>query len=473
MDEQGENFMTRSTRRRVWTAGSALGLALTTALALIGPIATPAGASNPKLYAKPAGSGTTCGKTTECTLSEALIKALPGTTIILRSGNYNEQPTISKANLTIQGPSDHSAVLRKVNATQNATTPNIVGPPAYASGPMTALVNVTAAGTGFTLDNVAINGSVANLPSATRFSAIYVRSSVATFENITTSSIYPGTGPDGNQQGTIVDVRTDTSSTSNVTISKSTLAGYNKTGVVCNFPGTTCTVDKTTVTGAGAINYVAQNGVQISREAVGTISNSTITGNNYTPSPQASGILIYNAGSGVTITKNTVSGNDNNIYAYQDGNDPGTSANVQITKNTSSGSTAYDDIAVADVTGANIDGNIANNGHAVTGFGIGLYGAHNSTVHKNKVNNSATDGIYVGGPGNINATSTGNSVTSNKVFNSANVGIHADTSAVTNSFDKNTTKNSAVWDIQDDGTGNQWNTEHCTTHASSQPLGDC
>jgi len=59
------------------------------------------------------------------------------------------------------------------------------------------------------------------------------------------------------------------------------------------------------------------------------------------------------------------------------------------------------------------------------------------------------------------------------VLNSANVGIHADTSAVNNSFDKNTTKNSAVWDIQDDGTGNQWNTEHCTTHASSQPLGDC
>ena len=52
------------------------------------------------------------------------------------------------------------------------------------------------------------------------------------------------------------------------------------------------------MTGAGATPYIAQNGIQISTGATGVVIRSTISGNNYTGTGEASstGILVYGGG---------------------------------------------------------------------------------------------------------------------------------------------------------------------------------
>ena len=53
------------------------------------------------------------------------------------------------------------------------------------------------------------------------------------------------------------------------------------------------------MTGAGATPYIAQNGIQISTGATAGIIGSTISGNNYTGTGEASstGVLVYGGGS--------------------------------------------------------------------------------------------------------------------------------------------------------------------------------
>jgi hypothetical protein len=52
------------------------------------------------------------------------------------------------------------------------------------------------------------------------------------------------------------------------------------------------------VTGAGATPYIAQNGIQISTGATGLVTQSAVSGNNYTGTGEASstGILVYGGG---------------------------------------------------------------------------------------------------------------------------------------------------------------------------------
>ncbi len=78
-----------------------------------------------------------------------------------------------------------------------------------------------------------------------------------------------------------------------------TVRGYQKNGITADGAGSTAFIANTTVTGAGATPYIAQNGIQISTGARGLITRSTISGNNYTGTGEASstGVLVYGGGS--------------------------------------------------------------------------------------------------------------------------------------------------------------------------------
>jgi hypothetical protein len=92
---------------------------------------------------------------------------------------------------------------------------------------------------------------------------------------------------------------------------------YDKNGITCDDQNTTCTINNSTVQGAGATNQIAQNGVQDFGAGTTTVSGSTISGNSYAGGGEgnsASGILVLNAGT-VNVSNNTVSGSDVNIYA--------------------------------------------------------------------------------------------------------------------------------------------------------------
>jgi Right handed beta helix region len=104
------------------------------------------------------------------------------------------------------------------------------------------------------------------------------------------------------------------------TLNDVTVSGYAKNGITIDSTGSSATIYDSTVTGNPAApfgNIVAQNGIQISRGATGTIKYNTINNNAYSGDGFASstGILVY-GGWGVPLSKNvhifdnTLSGND-------------------------------------------------------------------------------------------------------------------------------------------------------------------
>jgi hypothetical protein len=90
-----------------------------------------------------------------------------------------------------------------------------------------------------------------------------------------------------------------TSQTGHVLAGDDTVRGYQKNGITADGAGSTALIANSTVTGAGATPYIAQNGIQISTGATGQVIESTISGNNYTGTGEASstGVLVYGGGS--------------------------------------------------------------------------------------------------------------------------------------------------------------------------------
>ncbi len=112
------------------------------------------------------------------------------------------------------------------------------------------------------------------------------------------------------------------------TLSGTTISRYQKNGVVISGSGAAVTVANNTVTGLGPVNFIAQNGIQVSFGATAKVTGNTVTGNDYTPAKvTACGLLIYKAG-GVSASKpgisfikaeNSISGNETDICNFGKG----------------------------------------------------------------------------------------------------------------------------------------------------------
>jgi hypothetical protein len=73
------------------------------------------------------------------------------------------------------------------------------------------------------------------------------------------------------------------------------------------------TVQSNTVTGLGPVNFIAQNGIQVSFGATGLVKSNTVSGNSYTPAgTTACGLLFFDAG-GVKQSSNNLFANETNL----------------------------------------------------------------------------------------------------------------------------------------------------------------
>ena len=91
------------------------------------------------------------------------------------------------------------------------------------------------------------------------------------------------------------------------------LAAYQKAGVTVSGAGASATVLNNTVTGSGMVDYIAQNGIQVSFGGTATVKGNTVSGNWYTPtSKTACGLIFYKA-VGVKQQSNNLFGNETNL----------------------------------------------------------------------------------------------------------------------------------------------------------------
>jgi hypothetical protein len=139
--------------------------------------------------------------------------------------------------------------------------------------------------------------------------------------DVTNSSIHDiGESPfNGSQHGvavlytTIDQAGNTTGPAATGTLSGSTITRYQKNGVVVSGSGAAVVVKGNTVTGAGPVDYIAQNGIEIASGATASVTGNTMSGHFYTPGTvTACGLLFFQAG-GVKQNSNTMFANQTNL----------------------------------------------------------------------------------------------------------------------------------------------------------------
>jgi len=123
-------------------------------------------------------------------------------------------------------------------------------------------------------------------------------------------------GASGCQEGNAIEVRNapfdNTGTDVNVTISGNVVTNYQKTGILAN-GSVAAIISNNVVTGAGPINYIAQNGIQVGFGGTAIVRNNEISGNDYTPKDTVScGLLFFDA-DGVKASQNTYRDNERNV----------------------------------------------------------------------------------------------------------------------------------------------------------------
>lgn len=97
--------------------------------------------------------------------------------------------------------------------------------------------------------------------------------------------------------------------------------GYQKNGIVARQAGSVVTIDKNTIVGAGTTPLIAQNGIVLQSGAQGKITANKVNANWYEnpsdPDTTATGILTFSPSTALnTIQSNVVLDNQDNIYIY-------------------------------------------------------------------------------------------------------------------------------------------------------------
>jgi len=328
------------------------------------------------------------------TIQLAVNSVPPGTVIKICPGIYPEQVMITK-NLTLAGVSSNGAVGPAGSGPNNPTVVSPAGGVVTNAGdlfdgsPIAAQI-VVATPTGasqpivVSISNIIVDGSNNQIAGcAPDLVGIYYQNASGTMNRVATRFQELGSGLGGCQSGLGIFAESGygTGGTSVVTIANSSVHDYQKNGITVDGSGTTASVQLNYVVGQGATPVIAQNGIQVSDGATGTISNNTVTDDVYVNAPggpffSATGILLYDSG--------------------------GSSAKAVV-----------------------VSGNTVSNAQgAIVTFGYSFGTADYNSVTSNKITTSPAAGpFFIDG---IDLCSNNNTARSNTVFNSSGAGVHID-----------------------------------------------
>ena len=223
-----------------------------------------------------------------------------GGTVYVAAGTYVEQVTIAKS-LQLLGADAATTIIKAPS-----TIP-------VASNPASSVVDINGAGV-----DVEITGFTVSGPGPTGCGSIGYGIFVGGSAN---ADIHDNKILDirdepisGCQNGVGIQIgRSSLSTTGTATITDNEISGFQKNGITVDNAGSNATITGNTVTGAGAVTFIAQNGIQVSRGATAEVNNNTVSGHSYTPANWVStGMLFYEAN--VNTDNNTVIENQIGIY---------------------------------------------------------------------------------------------------------------------------------------------------------------
>jgi len=296
-------------------------------------VAVPAAASASTLFVGPSESspGTSCRHTGYKSIQAAIDAAAPGTTIEVCGGTYKEQLEIgTEVNLVGKG---HPVVALPASPQWSKTACDLAIDTAT-GGADQDLVSIC--GPKVSVKKITFE---AKWPEGTCNDSLYnvMVAGGATLEASQVTLNGAGAFPINGCQGGVgleVGVGYNLDEVGHATLQKVEIENYQKNGVTVDGKGSTASIANTTITGAGPANQ-GQNGIQVSRGAVATISGVKISGNECTvPScgyssqqnwaEDAAGVLFYEPGASSTVSSSKLSANNIGVE-YVSGEPPATS----------------------------------------------------------------------------------------------------------------------------------------------------
>ena len=254
------------------------------------------------------------------TIQAAVNAASNGYTVEVGPGTYQEQVTVNGlTNLTIEGTgADPSqTVILSPNAANLVS--NIQNP--SENHTFTDALIGAENGASVTVKNLTVNGANQGVVYATGangggdlvgIEGVNASLTVSNVHVTQVEDVESGVLQGGQGNKAIIDNDTN-GSTQTLTVTGSTVDNFQKDGILAQGTGLTVDIDNNTVTGVGANpTNISQNLIELDSGAIGSITNNTVTG----VSDQdfgSIGVLMFNAGSGVTVSGNTVSGLAGNV----------------------------------------------------------------------------------------------------------------------------------------------------------------
>lgn len=256
-----------------------------------------------------------------CTIQQG-VNAVPagGTIYIQDGGTYNEQVTVkNKDSVTIQGFGS------TIKMPASVTT----------GGTILSFKNAK----GWKVNNLNVAGPFNVSSCASEETGVsFGNNTSASVNNMSVTNVAPAdVNFFGCQQGVGVYVAGGANNPADVTLSHLTVSGYAKDGIEVDGNGTNAKITQSKVTGVPTA-LTALNGIQVSRGATATLTQNTVTGNEYNDVNHtgytAAGFIVYEAGK-VTANQNKV---DNNDVGFDiEGSSGGSYSQNNLSGNTTNG----------------------------------------------------------------------------------------------------------------------------------------
>jgi len=324
------------------------------------------------------------------TIGDAVAVAQDNDTIMVADGTYREQVQLdglTGVSLIGQGA---NTVIEMVDAPQfiNSTS---------TSRDRAAVISAEES-TDIAVRNLTVDGRGLGdeMPGGTSpdFEGVFFGNTSGTIDGLTVVGVRDelntdGT-PKGNQRGNGILVLNDDDAERTVNVTGNHVSDFQKNAITAAGTGLTVMIDDNQIEGAGflpAANAIAQNGIQISGDAGGTVSNNTVSEIGYQRGDYVTtGVMAYDAANGIAITDNTFYGATDGattmptthfgIYLFGD------TDNAVVTGNTMDGLT-FGIAAAADFDGANLSSNTFLNmiGEVTTVTGAGTWEGANYEIY--------------------------------------------------------------------------------------------
>jgi len=202
------------------------------------------------------------------TIQEAVDHASPGTVIRICPGTYPEQVSITKA-LSLQGES--GVVIEPSSVEDNAMDG------------LAPIIRVAGA-TDVHISDVIVDGTNSG-PTACgpTFIGILYKNASGDVKSVAVRNVKLSTSLNGCQSGLAILIQSASGGMSVVDVADSSIHDYQKNGITADGSGTQVQIENNVVTGVGPTTGAAQNGIQISSGAGGSISKNTVANHIWSP----------------------------------------------------------------------------------------------------------------------------------------------------------------------------------------------